>query len=108
MTPQLVTTLKHIGMLVLLGAASTGLIPLYNAVVGGVTAASPHLPLIVQAMFTLILPLAAAFVSKLRDTVAADLLAEQNASLAAKNVSLAAKNVSLENLTKSVIAFPEV
>lgn len=88
MTPQLTKTLKHIGLLIILGAASTGLIPLYNALVGGVTAASPGLPLIAQAMVTLVLPLVATFVSKLRDTIAADLLAEQNVSLSAKNVSL--------------------
>lgn len=107
MTPQLAKTLKHIAFLIILGAASTSLIPMYNALVGGVNAASPHLPLLVQAMITLVLPLAATFVSKLRDTVAADLLAEQNASLAAKNVSLAAKNVSLENIAKSVTVNPE-
>ena len=94
-TPTVIKALKHVGIIILLGAISTGLIPLYTLIVGAITSATPTLPLLAQSAIVLFLPVIGAAVSKFNDIIKQDLQNEENAKLVVFNAVLTSKNVNL-------------
>jgi hypothetical protein len=97
MSPQVLATVKHFLILAGLGALSVVLAPLATLITHiDVT----HLPVVVQTVWVLTLPVLASLFAKYEAEVAAELAAEQNASLTAKLADVSAKLAAVP-VTKS-------
>jgi cobalamin biosynthesis protein CobD/CbiB len=99
-SPVVLTTLRHLLMLVLLGGASVAIVPAYDALANS----SASLPLPWQQALEFVLPFAYAAAIKLKNEVDAELQAEENQQLVAKNASLA----TLVNRQAKELEVPEV
>ena len=104
LSPTLVKSLKHVGILLVLGAVSTGLIPLYTIIVGAITSVTPTLPLLAQSAIVLFLPVIGAAVSKFDDIIKQNLQNEENAKLVAVNTVLISKNADLTSKNFELIS----